>query len=151
MANVTRYVPSLLPSMLEPDGFNSVLRRFFGENALEPMAAPLGWIPPCEITESKDDLVLMAELPGISPEDVHLTLEDDVLTLRGERKSETKGQDAKVHLLERSYGSFARSFTLPRSVDASRVRAEWRNGILTVTMPKTAVAKGRVIDIAVQK
>jgi HSP20 family protein len=151
MANVNRYVPSLRPSMLDPDGFNSVLRRFFGDSALEPMTAPLGWIPPCEITETKDTLVLTAELPGIPPEDVHLSLEDDVLTIRGERRSETRDQEAKVHLVERNYGSFARSFTLPRSVEAGRVTAEWRNGILTVTMPKSASAKGRVIDIAIQK
>lgn len=151
MAHVTRYVPSLLPSMLDPDGFNSVLRRFFGENALEPMAAPLGWVPPCEITETPEALVLTAELPGISPEDVHVTLEDDVLTLRGERKENLHEADAKRHLVERSYGTFARSFTLPRSVEAARVQAEWKNGMLTVRMPKAANAKGRVIDIAIQK
>lgn len=151
MANVTRYVPSLLPSMMDPDGFNSVLRRFFGESALEPMVAPLGWIPPCEITETPDALVLSAELPGIAPEDVQVALEDDVLTLRGERKMAPRENDAKVHLVERSYGVFARSFTLPRTIDAARVKAEWRNGILTVTLPKSAAAKGRVININVER
>jgi HSP20 family protein len=136
--------------MMDPDGFTAVLRRFFGENMMDPMVAPLGWIPPCEITESPETLVLVAELPGIAPEHVQLSLEGDILTLRGERTIAKSSPESKVHLTERNYGTFVRSFTLPRSVDAARVRAEWRDGVLTVTMPKTAASAGRVIDITVQ-
>lgn len=151
MAHVTRYVPSLLPSMMDPDGFNAVLRRFFGERMVDPMVAPLGWIPPCEITESPEMLVLVAELPGVAPDAVQLSLEGNILTLRGARAVEKPLPEATVHLYERSYGAFVRSFNLPRSIDAERVKAEWKHGVLTVTMPKTTADKGRVIDIAVLK
>jgi HSP20 family protein len=151
MANVTRFVPSLLPSMMEPDGFNAVLRRYFGERMADQMVAPLGWIPPCEITESPDALVLVAELPGVAPEAVQVSLEGETLTLRGERVVPKPEPEARVHLYERHHGTFVRSFMLPRSVDATRAKAEWKNGVLTVMMPKTAATKGRVIDIAIQK
>lgn len=150
MANINRYTPTLLPSLLEPDGFNAVFRRFLGENLLEPKAMPLAWMPACELTENGDHLVLVAELPGVKPEEVHLTVEGDVLTLRGEKLEVRKEQEEKFHLYERNYGSFTRSFVLPRPIDATKVEAEWKNGILTVKMPKTAAAKGRVVNITVR-
>ncbi len=152
MANVTRYTPTILPT-LENDPFNSVFRRFFGENLLEPVARPFGWMPAIEIAENNEELLLTAELPGLDAKDVQLTIEDDVLTLRGEKVQEKKdlGEKAanmKFHVFERFYGAFTRSFTLPRAVDPTKIVAEFNKGVLTVRMPKTAQAKGRVVNIA---
>lgn len=151
MANLSRYTPTLMPSLLEPEGFNAVIRRFLGENLLEPKAMPLAWMPACELTEDKDRLVLVAELPGVKPEDVHVSVEGEVLTLRGEKSVERTREAEKYHLYERDYGTFTRSFVLPRPIDAAKVEAEWADGVLTVTMPKTTAAKGRVVDVAVRK
>jgi len=139
--------------------FNEVqnrLRRLFGtEFGFEPMplAEPVGWIPTVEITETDEELVLTAELPGMTKENVEITFEDEILRIRGEKKDERKEEKnggARYHMWERSYGAFERSFTLPRMVDPTKLAAEMKNGVLTIHMPKTEVAKakGRKIEIA---
>jgi HSP20 family protein len=148
MAAITRFTPPLMPSFTEPDPFNTVLRRFFGDNLLEPQARQLGWMPNIEITETNDELLLTAELPGLDIKDVQLTIEDNVLTLRGEKQQDVKeGEEKKFHLFERFYGSFTRSFSLPRTVDTAKVVAEFEKGVLKVKMPKAPNAKGKVVNI----
>ncbi len=109
-----------------------------------------GWAPPVNVEETENEVVLTAELPGMTHEDVEVHLENNVLTIRGEksvvRQEENGGH--RIHLFERRYGSFTRSFTLPRTVKADDINASFENGILTVTMPKVAEAKGRRIEIA---
>lgn len=115
--------------------------------------APIGWMPAMEIAETPDELVASAELPGLEKKDVDIAVEEGMLTISGEKTEEkTEGSDKKkYHLWERTYGSFQRSFSLPREVDASKITAEFKNGVLKVHMPKTSEAqvKGRKIEIAV--
>ncbi len=108
---------------------------------------PLEWTPPVDITERDDALVLTAELPGMGKDDVEVELENNVLTLRGEKRSEHEEKEEGRHVYERQYGQFTRSFTLPRSVDADRIHARFRDGVLTVTMPKLERSGGKKIDI----
>lgn len=112
--------------------------------------APTGdWIPAVNVEESKDELVLTAELPGLGPDDVDIELENNILTIKGEKLEETREEkeDTRCHVYERRYGSFLRSFTLPRTVQGDQIDATFRNGILTVHMPKVPEAKGRKISV----
>ena len=132
-------------------------QMFEGTLAFEPLTEPIGWFPAMEIVEKDDALVVTAELPGVKKDDVDITVEDGVLTIRGEKKEEKEEKkdekDNKYHMWERKYGSFQRSFTLPNEVEAEKIAAKFDNGILTVTLPKTEKAKvqGRKIPIAVGK
>ena len=108
-----------------------------------------GWCPVVDVHESKDELVLQAELPGLGSEDVELSVENGVLTISGEKKqSREEGEEgSEYHLVERRYGRFERRFSLPRSVDPEKVKAEFANGVLTITLPKAEAAKPRRIEI----
>jgi HSP20 family protein len=105
------------------------------------------WSPSVDIYEEKDNLVLEAELPGMKRDDFELTIENNVITLSGERKFEKKTEGDNYHRVERSYGSFTRSFTLPQNVTADGAKAEFNNGILNVTLPKREETKARKIEV----
>jgi HSP20 family protein len=109
------------------------------------------WAPPVDIYETENDIVLKAELPGVDPKDVEVRVEDSTLYLKGERKFEKEVEDENYHRVERSYGSFARSFSLPNSINAEKVKAEYKDGLLTLTLPKREEAKPRTIKIDVSK
>lgn len=109
--------------------------------------AGLEWAPAVDITEKEDQLVLTAELPGMRKEDIEIELENNVLTIRGEKKAEREEKGEQRYVYERQFGSFSRSFTLPRTVNADQIRARFDNGVLTVTMPKVEEAKGKRISI----
>ena len=106
------------------------------------------WNPNVDIYENKDHIVLEAELPGMKREDFDLTVENNVITLRGERQFEKKDDSDNYHRVERAYGSFTRSFTLPQTVSAEGAVAEYNNGVLRVTLPKREEAKARRIEIS---
>lgn len=105
------------------------------------------WNPSVDIFESKDHIVLEAELPGISPDDVNISIENNVLTIHGERRFEKQDDSENFHRMERSYGSFTRSFTLPPTVSSEDVSANFDNGILRVELAKREEAKPRRIEI----
>jgi HSP20 family protein len=105
------------------------------------------WMPAVDIKETADALTFSAELPGLTKEDVHITLENNVLTIAGERKFEKDVKEENYHRLERSYGTFARSFTVPGNVSPDRVDATFANGVLHVVLPKAEEAKPRKIEI----
>jgi HSP20 family protein len=105
------------------------------------------WSPNVDIYENKDQIVLEAELPGMKREDFDLTFENNVITLRGERHFEKKDEQDNYHRVERSYGAFTRSFTLPHTVSGEGATAEYNNGVLRVTLPKREEAKPRRIQI----
>lgn len=105
------------------------------------------WTPPVDVEETPDHLILTAELPGMSHEDIDVELEDGVLTIQGEKKDEQKSEGTQGLLYERRWGSFTRRFTLPRAVDANGITATFENGILTVRVPKAEEAKGRKIEV----
>jgi len=105
------------------------------------------WSPSVDIFEDKDRIVLEAELPGVKPEDVDISIENNVLTIHGERKFEKKDDQGNFHRVERSYGSFTRSFTLPPTVSAENANADFDNGVLRLTLAKREEAKPRRIEI----
>jgi HSP20 family protein len=105
------------------------------------------WSPSVDIFENKDHIVLEAELPGVKPENVEVSIENNVLTLTGERKFEKKAEGDNFHRVERSYGSFTRSFTLPPTVTSENAQAEFENGLLRLTLSKREEAKARKIEI----
>ena len=105
------------------------------------------WAPSVDIFEHEGNLVLKAELPGVDPKDVDVRVENNVLTLRGERKFETEVKKEKYHRVERAYGTFSRSFTLPNVVDTEKIKADYKDGVLSITLPKKAEAQPRQINI----
>src|SRR5882762_7447736 len=105
------------------------------------------WSPNVDIYENKEQIVLEAELPGMNREDFDLSVENNVITLRGERRFEKKEETDNYHRVERAYGSFTRSFTMPNSVSAEGATADYRNGVLRVVLPKREETKARRIEI----
>jgi HSP20 family protein len=130
------------------DGFQA-LRRLGNvlDEAFESGAITSAWHPAVDIFEDKDAVKIMAELPGVKPEDVKLSLENNLLTIRGEKKQEAEERNERVHRYERSYGSFERAFVLPSTVDGEKISAEHRDGVLTVTVPKAERARPREIPV----
>src|SRR5690606_11275167 len=131
------------------DELQDRLRRWaFGEfvppTALGEMIA---WTPDVEMAETDDKLLLSVELPGMKRKDIQVTLDDGVLTIRGEQKQEHEEKEKRYHLWELRYGTFERSFTLPRTVDAQRIKARFEDGVLKIEMPKSREAKGQRIDV----
>jgi HSP20 family protein len=107
------------------------------------------WAPPVDIMETENEVVLKADLPDVKLEDIDIRLENGTLTLKGERKFEKAENGKGYHRIERGYGAFARVFTLPDTLDGERVRAEYKNGVLTVTLPKKEVAKPKTVKVEV--
>jgi HSP20 family protein len=105
------------------------------------------WAPAVDIYETENEVVLTAEIPGIEENDIEIKVEDNTLTLRGERKFEKETKEENYHRIERAYGSFFRSFTLPAFVDQDRIEAEHENGVLKIRMPKRAELKPRKVKI----
>lgn len=107
------------------------------------------WLPPCDIYETEKEIVLKMELPEMKKEDVRVTMENNVLTLRGERRFEAKVGRENFHRVERNYGEFLRSFALPSFIEVKKILAEFKDGVLTVTLPKNAAAIPRQIEVKV--
>jgi HSP20 family protein len=105
------------------------------------------WAPAVDIYEKGTDVVLKAELPGLDPKDVDIRIENNVLTLKGERKIEDEIKQEDYHRVERSYGGFTRSFTLPSTVDTTNVKADYKDGVLRITLPKREEAKPKQIQV----
>ena len=115
----------------------------FGEDA----TLTSSWAPACDIFEDKEGIKIVAEIPGLNPEDVKLSMENNTLTIRGEKKQVAEEKTERVHRYERSYGVFERSFSLPSTVDPEKVVADHENGLLTITLPKIERAKPREIQV----
>ena len=128
------------------DRFNRALGTVSGRDRDEEMSMG-AWIPPVDIAEDKDRIVLTAELPGFREDQVRIQMEGGVLTIRGERKFEDEKNGRNFHRVERSYGQFVRSFTLPNNVDREQIRAAFDNGLLRIELPKTAEARPREVKI----
>jgi len=107
------------------------------------------WIPSVDILEKDGNLILRAELPGMTEKQIELKLEGDTLTLKGERKMDNEDKKSNYHRVESFYGSFTRSFRLPETVDAEKINAEYKNGVLTITVPKKPEVKPREIPVSV--
>jgi HSP20 family protein len=128
------------------------MNRLFGDVYLrdDDVAQQGNWVPPVDIFETDShDLVIKAELPDMTREDIDVTVENNTLTLRGTKKVPADIKEEQFRRIERSYGSFARSFTLPTTVDSGKVAAEYKNGVLTVRLPFREEARPRTINVEV--
>ena len=127
------------------------MNRLFGDVYLrDEDITSRGWVPPVDIYETAErDLVIKVEVPDINREDVEVTVENNTLTLKGNKNFPTDVKEEQFRRVERRYGSFVRSFTLPNTVDAAKVSAEYKNGVLTVKLPFREEAKPRTINVEV--
>ncbi|MBI3231313.1 MAG: Hsp20/alpha crystallin family protein [Burkholderiales bacterium] len=116
----------------------------------QDLALQADWAPRVDISESDTEFVIKAEIPEVQKEDVKVTLERGVLTIKGERKHESEQKDKKFHRIERSYGSFLRSFTLPDNIDEHNVQANFKDGMLNLQIPKLGEKKSRQIEVTVK-
>jgi HSP20 family protein len=127
--------------------FDETLEREHGSEGLMAGA----WAPPVDIYETDNDVVIVAELPGIEEKDVDVQVRDNVLTIKGERKMEKSLKEESYHRVERTYGSFSRSFTLPTSVNQDKISATYTRGVLEIKMPKAEQAEPQQIKIQVKE
>jgi HSP20 family protein len=133
------------------DPFNGL--RLFEDTVARLMNEPRAnrpWSPSVDISETEDALTLKADLPDVKIEDIDVRVEHQTLTLRGQRKFEKDEKVKGYHRIERSYGEFVRSFAVPSTVDTDKVQADYKNGVLTITLPKKETAKPRQVKVAVQ-
>jgi HSP20 family protein len=146
MATMTRFDPFRDLAALQ-DRVNRLFGDAYGAREEGVLS---NWVPAVDIFENeKKELVIKAELPDVKKEDVSVTVENNLLTLSGERKLDTEVKKEQYHRIERSFGSFSRSFSLPATVDTGKIGADFRHGVLTVRLPFREEAKPRAIDIAV--
>jgi HSP20 family protein len=142
---------SVWPTVGRLFGLRDDLDRLFDGFGEWPVASQLlsGWNPALDLYQDKDNVYVKAELPGMKKEDIDVSLHDGVLSISGERKTEEKHKDAETYRSERFVGRFHRSITLPASVKADSVKAGYKDGILTITLPKSEEAKPKQIEIKV--
>ena len=124
-----------------------LFERFFEPEWPELPAAPADWAPSLDVSETKESVVVKMEVPGIDAKDIHVSLQETILTVKGEKKQEKEDKDERYHRVERSYGAFTRTMRLPVAVDGSKVAAGFKNGLLTVTLPKAPGAKDTTIPV----
>ncbi|MDH5621906.1 MAG: Hsp20/alpha crystallin family protein [Gammaproteobacteria bacterium] len=129
----------------EPWSYIDLLNRDFGRTAAEDSART--WSPAVDILEEKDCFLLRADLPGVNPADIDISMDAGVLTVSGIRQAEERGEDTAVQRVERASGKFTRRFTLPETVDADGISAKHRNGILEVIIPKQPEMKARKVTV----
>jgi HSP20 family protein len=123
----------------------------FGFPVLREEAGSLSsWAPACDIYETENEIVVKAELPEVKKDNVSVSIEDNVLTIRGERKFEEETSHENYHRIERAHGEFVRSFALPATIDSARIGAEFKDGILRVTLPKREEAKPKQIEVNIK-
>jgi len=128
---------------------NRMFDGFFRGTQDEDSAYSL-WTPVVDIAEHDDDYIVKVELPGVNKDEVKITLESNILTIRGEKKQEKETKKENLHRVERSYGSFQRSFTLPTTVKSDKIDASYKDGILTIALPKAEEAKPKQIEVKVK-
>jgi HSP20 family protein len=139
---LVRWDPIRELATMEVDRLNNMFANFYGEGLSR------SWVPPVDIYETEQhEIVLKAELPDVKREDIGVTFENNVLTLKGERKGEQQVSRDRFQRVERFQGSFSRSFTLPATVDSSRISAAYKDGVLTVRLPQREEAKPKQITV----
>jgi HSP20 family protein len=143
-----------LDPFVELEDVSKHLNRIFGRFTAraEPdreVLAMADWAPTVDITETDSAYMIKGEIPGVNKEDVKVTIEDGMITMRGERKQEKEEKNKKFHRIERSYGSFMRSFRVPDDVDENAVKAEFKDGMINVTLPKSGKTKAKSINVSI--
>jgi HSP20 family protein len=122
---------------------------FFGERPF-PRIREREWAPSLDVSETKDNFVVKAEVPGMDAKDIDISLTGDILTIKGEKRQEREEKEEDYHLVERSYGGFSRSVRLPAEVESGKIKASYKHGILKVTLPKSEKVKAKEVKIKVE-
>jgi len=140
------------PLFAELSGMKNRLDRLFSDDfwSNDAYAGAMEWVPAVDIVESERDITIKAELPGVEPKDVTISLDNNVLTLKGHRESEKEVRKENYYRMERATGGFGRAFTIPVSIDSDRVTADFKNGLLTITLPKKESSRGRTIEVNIE-
>lgn len=136
LTNIRKEMDRLFDRLWEPDGFEVTMAG--------------DWVPKLEVSETKDTVTARAEVPGIDPKDIQVTLEGQLLTIRGEKTREREEKDERFYRMERGFGTFVRTVRLPAPVDPMKVKATFHNGVLKVTMPKAPVDAGNLIPVTIE-
>ncbi len=144
MAMLTRFDPFRDLARVQEE-----MARLFDERLPFRAGESVGWTPACDIYEDEEEVVVRADLAGVEPKDVDIRFENGVLTLRGERKLEKEDKRDNYHRVELSYGTFTRAFSLPGTIDPEKIKAEAKNGVLLIHLPKKAEAKPKSIQVKV--
>lgn len=126
-----------------------LFERFFGEWPTWPKSDG-GWAPRIDMAETGDSVTIKAELPGLEAKDVDVSIFGNTLTVRGEKKEEREEKDEHYHLVERAHGTFSRVVRLPAAVDVEKIKASFKNGVLTITLPKTEEARQKAIPVSIE-
>jgi HSP20 family protein len=145
---MTRFDPFRDLAVLQ-DRMNRLFNDTYGRNREDDLMSRGSWTPAVDIYEIEGSLVLKAELPDLRREDIDVSVENSTLTIRGERKLDSEIEQQNFHRIERPYGNFLRQFSLPPTVDPSKIGAEYKNGVLTVKLPVREEAKPRTINVEV--
>ena len=146
MTTIARLVP-FHGAATQQDQFNRLFNQSFRKQANESAVAT--WAPAVDIFETANELVVKADLPDVNEKDIDVQVENNLLTIRGERKFDKSVAEDNYLRIERTYGTFSRSFSLPNTVSAETIRAEYKNGVLTVTLPKREESKPRQVKVTV--
>ena len=144
MASMTRFDPFRDLQRVQDE-----MAKLFDDRLMARGGESVGWTPKVDIFEDEEGVALRFELAGVDPKDVDIRFENGVLTLRGDRKMENEDKRENYHRVELAYGTFTRSFSLPATIDAEKIRAESKNGVLTVHLPKKPEAKPKSIQVKV--
>ena len=151
--NLIRYEPPAFPLVREMEEFSERLNRFFGPrlrgNGEKESLVVTDWTPFVDIQETETEYLLKAELPEVKKEDVKVTVENGVLMIEGERKQEKEETGRKFHRIERSFGTFLRTFTVPADAEENKVAADFKDGILRVHLPKTVKPRPKALEVKV--
>ena len=131
------------------DEVNRVFESFFSTPMRRQGEEISKWLPDVDVIEDKDGIEVHVDLPGMEKEDIKVSVEDNVLTIRGERKAVKEEKDKNYHQVERTYGKFTRSFSLPTQVDGEKIKANYKNGVLKIDLPKAETVKPKEIPISV--
>jgi HSP20 family protein len=131
----------------ELSGMQQEMNRLFDEFFGEQRAEEGSWMPSVDVSETQTETVVRAELPGMTQDDIELNLQENVLTLKGEKKQEKKEEGENFHRVERTYGSFSRSFSIPAGVKAEDIKATFKDGVLKITLPKPEEVRPKKIEV----
>jgi HSP20 family protein len=144
---------TLLPTLRRPNDWMATpnmrfFDRFFDDFGLPELSSDKQWLPTIDVSETDDHVIVRAEVPGMDKKDINITMSDGLLTIQGEKKQEKEEEKENYRFVERHYGSFSRSLRIPNGVDADKIDASYKDGVLKVAVPKSEPEKSRKIEIA---
>ncbi len=144
---------TLLPTLRRPNDWMATpnmrfFDRFFDDFGLPELSDDKQWLPTIDVSETDDHVIVRAEVPGMDKKDINITMSDGLLTIQGEKKQEKEEEKENYRFVERRYGSFSRSLRIPNGVDADKIDASYKDGVLKVAIPKSEPEKSRKIEIA---